>query len=160
MTCIHPGSRYLPSLTVKEHPLHNWTKRELIRPAKKMAQKVTGSAGGKHRLEVRTEIQERERKLRELRDQVRRLEDELEQAPRKSREKERLRQLSRQRLLENQKMLNVSLVVTDARALEERRPVPLRRHRTQAKKEARLMFFLLLPICVALCYVTVKILLA
>jgi hypothetical protein len=144
---------------VKEHPLYCWTKRELIRPAKKAVRKVSGRAGSRPLREVRGEIQARERRLRELREQMRELEAELEQAPRRSREKERLRQITRQRILEQQKVLNVSLVVSDPRASEDYGRAPLRRSRNQARREARLMFFLLLPVCVALCYFTVKLLL-
>lgn len=144
---------------MKEHPLYCWTKRELIRPAKTVARKVTGRVGSRTAREVRAEIQEQERRLREIRERMEQLESELEQAPRKSQEKERLRQITRRHLLEQQKVLNVSLVVTDKRASEDSARVPLRRFRNQARKEARLAFFLLLPVCVALCYITLKLLL-
>lgn len=145
---------------MKEHPLYCWTKRELIRPAKKVARKVTGRVGSRPLREVRSEIQDQERRLKEIRERMQQLEEEMERAPRKSREKERLRQASRRQLLEQQKVLNVSLVVTDKRASSELSSrAPTRRLRNQARKEARLAFFLLLPVCVALCYITIRLML-
>lgn len=142
---------------VKEHPLYCWTKRELIRPAKKAVRSVSTRRTTR---QVREEMLARERELRELRERMAHLEAELEQAPRRSREQERLRQATRQRLLEQQKVLNVSLALTDKRAADDTgtRKLP-RRSRNQARREARLMFFLLAPICGALCYITVRLLL-
>ncbi len=144
---------------MKEHPLYCWTKRELIRPAKKVVRKVSGRAGSRPMREVRSEIQDQERQLRQVRERMAQLEEELAQAPRRNRERERLRQETRRQLLEQQKVLNVSLVVTDKRASEDRERKPLRRVRQQARLEARLVFFLLLPLCLLLCYVTVRLLL-
>lgn len=144
---------------MKEHPLYCWTKRELIRPAKQAVRKA-GRRGATDRPAA-----EVARQLRDVRERVKELEREMESAPRRTQERERLRQARRQRLLEQERVLNVSLVASDPRAAAEnhlaaRRPTQPRRVRNRARKEARLIFCLLLPVCVALCYFTVKLLLS